>query len=114
LVKRSPEEYRIAGEIIHPRGVFPRREMTVEKVRRAKGIGRWVYCKYCYKSVQPLLGGINQVVCEQCGYGLTPDFFTFTALKRYLAGESYENVVRDDRKSKEAKAWMKKKGLRKS
>jgi len=92
--------------VIHPKGVHPRRELFIEKVRKTKGIGRWIYCKYCYKNVQPLLGGINQIVCSECGYALTPDFFTFRALQRYLAGENYETIMKDDMNSEEAKIWL--------
>lgn len=47
---------------------------------RAKGAGRWVYCKYCDKNVMPvILTEIfpdtlihEMVLCSECGYGLTP------------------------------------------
>lgn len=36
-------------------------------------LGRWTYCKYCYKSVLPLVGpDFSIVVCSCCGYGLAP------------------------------------------
>ena len=55
-------------------------------------LGRWIYCKYCYKSVKPELGGIYQVVCSECGYGLTPDFYSKKALKAYLNGMDMEKI----------------------
>ena len=45
------------------------------------GAGRWVYCKYCYKSTLPLtvhahgfgVGEVcsEQVICSECAYGLS-------------------------------------------
>ncbi len=36
-------------------------------------LGRWVYCKYCYRNVRP---GIHPdgsiVVCTECYHGLAP------------------------------------------
>jgi len=52
-----------------------------------KGIGRWIYCKYCHKNVQPTLGNINQILCPECNYGLTPDFFTFADLIAWINQE---------------------------
>ena len=37
---------------------------------------------------------------------MTPDFFTFKALQRYLAGENYETIMKDDMNSEEAKIWL--------
>ena len=50
----------------------------------ARGLGRWFYCKYCDRTVRPWLGSVNQIVCPECGYGLTPDFHTFQELREYL------------------------------
>ena len=42
------------------------------------GAGRWMYCKYCYKTVRPIrllenvFGETAMVVCSECGAGLTP------------------------------------------
>lgn len=38
-----------------------------------KGIklGRWFYCKYCYKSIRPEIGD-GVVICPECHYGLAP------------------------------------------
>jgi hypothetical protein len=36
-------------------------------------LGRWVYCKYCYKNVRPQLDFNNGIVkCSKCGDGLAP------------------------------------------
>jgi hypothetical protein len=42
-------------------------------------MSRWVYCKYCYKSVVPTIlreygsfGATEQVTCSECGAGLEP------------------------------------------
>jgi len=99
--------YRVASEIFHN----GKHEVLVEPVRDIKGLGRWVYCKYCYKNVLPKLSGLNQVVCSKCGYGLTPDFFSFRALKRFLAGDDYDEIWEEDRRSKEAKKWRNARGL---
>lgn len=74
----------------------------------SKGLGRWIYCKYCYKKVLPLLGGCNQVVCSKCGYGLTPDFFAHENLLAYLSGD-YEDLLElidKDHESEEAELWL--------
>jgi hypothetical protein len=53
-------------------------------------IGRWIYCKYCHKMVKPLLGSVHQVLCPECSYGLTPDFFSAKALEIYVKTEDYD------------------------
>ena len=58
----------------------------MEKVK----IGRWIYCKYCYQNVKPLLGGVYQVICPKCGYGLTPDFFSAQGLEVYIKTKDYD------------------------
>ena len=78
--------------------------MTLEPVRSARGFGRWIYCKYCYKNVKPMLSGINQLVCSECGSGLTPDFFLRKNLERWLEGD--KSAEEDDRNSREAKEWL--------
>jgi len=36
-------------------------------------LGRWVYCKYCYKKVLPKLAFIEGFIqCSKCGAGLAP------------------------------------------
>lgn len=96
-------EVRVAGSTIHPDRT---EEMILEPVRPAKGFGRWIYCKYCYKNVKPMLSGINQIVCSQCGSGLTPDFFSIDNLRRWLAGD--DSALEKDRNSNEAKVWLEK------
>lgn len=47
-------------------------------------LGRWVYCKYCYKSVRPQLHLLDGLVrCSECGYGLAP-------LDKVIEAGSYE------------------------
>jgi hypothetical protein len=46
-------------------------------VYRCRGIGRWMYCKYCCKCVTPLAleefkYGTRMTICPDCGAGLTP------------------------------------------
>ena len=53
----------------------------------SRGLGRWMYCKYCDKNVRPLAliederdfapelpdpQLTRMAVCSACGYGLTP------------------------------------------
>jgi hypothetical protein len=96
-------EIRIAGEFISPN----KHKFFAELTRDSKGIGRWIYCKYCYKNVKPQLSGVNQVICSVCNSGLTPDFFKFENLLRYLKGGDYEIIRKDDMQSNEYKEWMK-------
>lgn len=36
-------------------------------------LGRWFYCKYCYKNIRPLANSLEGiVVCPECNYGLAP------------------------------------------
>jgi hypothetical protein len=36
-------------------------------------LGRWVYCKYCYRNARPEIGPDGSlVVCSKCGAGLAP------------------------------------------
>ncbi len=94
--------YRVSGIAYIP-GKEP--TISVERAWSSKGIGRWIYCKYCYKNVLPMMSGINQIVCSECGYGLTPDFFTFKALKRWLKGDDPDEIYEEDFASDEAKQW---------
>ncbi len=45
-------------QMIEPGGKVTR---WMNPIRRARGFGRWVYCKYCRRNVTPRLGGLNQV-----------------------------------------------------
>ena len=72
----------------------------------ARGFGRWIRCKYCYRNVRPALGGIFQVVCSNCGAGLSPDFFVFENLKRYWKEGGSRELFEADRNSPEAKEWL--------
>lgn len=109
---------RVSSSLYKPGG---REEHLVEVVKHdVKGLGRWIYCKYCYKSVKPSLSGINQVVCSECGAGLTPDFFKWENLQRYLktmnkdtTNDNWESIIKDDMSSKEAKEWLEERKLQK-
>jgi hypothetical protein len=48
------------------------REKHIAMINTSKvTLGRWIYCKYCYKNVKPRLGGDYSIVlCSECGYGL--------------------------------------------
>lgn len=36
-------------------------------------LGRWVYCKYCYRNVKPELSVLDDLIkCGNCGAGLAP------------------------------------------
>lgn len=59
-------------------------------------IGRWIYCKYCHKTVKPQLGSVYQVLCPECGYGLTPDFASAKALEIYVKTEDYDLAMKCD------------------
>lgn len=78
-----------------------------DRMVKVEGLGRWIWCKYCKKSVQPWLGAINQATCPECNYGLTPDFYKFENLQRYLETGDLD-IMDEDLKSPEAKAWHEK------
>ena len=88
--KNNPIGYRICGGFYYPPSNVLQ-EAFLERVKMVRGLGRWIYCKYCYKSVRPLLSGVNQIICSECGYGLTPDFLNFQNLIHWLKfGEDLE------------------------
>ncbi len=36
-------------------------------------VGRWIYCKYCYKNVIPQINYFEDLIqCSECNYGLAP------------------------------------------
>lgn len=84
-------DYRVGGRTFCPDGT---QKVHLEKARPAKGFGRWIHCKYCCKNVRPMLSGINQIICSECGSGLTPDFQRIDNLKRWLSGD--KSAARDD------------------
>ena len=92
---------REAAAIHYPGGV---EEVLLQKVRPARGFGRWIYCKYCGKNVRPMLSGVNQIVCGECGAGLTPDFFKLENLKRWMDGD--ESALDEDVDSPEAREYL--------
>lgn len=74
---------RIVGSLHLPRS--SETKYVYDEVRCARGVGRrWVYCKYCYKNVTPMLGGRFQIVCSECDYALSPDFETLDELRTWL------------------------------
>ena len=73
--------FRVCGYTIYGERV----EIFIEPVRPARGFGRWIYCKYCDKHVKPMLSGRWQLICSECGYGLSPDFGTEKELREWLA-----------------------------
>lgn len=102
--KINDSEIREAGSFYNPINKITKHYIDVVK-HDVKGLGRWMYCKYCYKSVKPSLSGINQAVCSECGAGLSPDFFRFDNLLKWLkTGDS--NLIKIDHESKEAKDWL--------
>jgi hypothetical protein len=64
--------------------------------------GRWIYCKYCYKNVKPSIGSIYQIVCPECGCGLTPDFFSPEGLQYYLNTGNYNKAeeLKEEKKAR--------------
>jgi hypothetical protein len=96
------ESTRISGSLYKPDGTA---KHIMEVVKDKKSLGRWIYCKFCYKSVKPRLSGVNQVVCSQCGAGLSPDFFKFDNLVEWLkTGDN--KLIEIDHESREAKEWL--------
>ncbi len=64
-------------------------------------LGRWVYCKYCYKHVLPHFSfGAGLIQCPECESGLAP-------LKDVIVAHSYEewerNLEQEYRKSQIAR-----------
>lgn len=87
-MKKTPaKENELIGAMSKETLHEPNGRVTVwmNSIRRANGFGRWVYCKYCYKNVRPVLGGENQVTCGKCGAGLSRDFFNLDCLRRWWA-----------------------------
>ena len=81
-------------------------EVWLDYTREAKGFGR-VDCKYCYKKTRAELGGFNQIVCSECGSGLSPDFHSLKALKMYMDDGDLDKAEETDKKSEEYRKWVK-------
>ena len=64
-------------------------------------LGRWTHCKYCYKEVLPALGTQSpwQVICSECGAGMSPYFSTPERLQRYWGGDdtAYDEELEQER-----------------
>jgi uncharacterized Zn finger protein (UPF0148 family) len=44
---------------------------ALDKIRKRTKVGRWVYCKYCYKCVLPIVNAFEGIIqCSCCGYGI--------------------------------------------
>jgi hypothetical protein len=54
----------------------------IRRVHSSDGVGRWVYCKYCYKNVRPVVmmeelppaanwPPSEMILCAECSAGLT-------------------------------------------
>ncbi|MFW9972264.1 MAG: hypothetical protein ACFFDF_18915 [Candidatus Odinarchaeota archaeon] len=56
-------------------------EISYQLVRSAEDLLLKIDCKYCKKSVKPIVTGVWQIVCSECEYRLTHDFFTKEQLK---------------------------------
>lgn len=80
------------GETIYPDGTT---EISYEPVRSAEELMLQIDCKYCKKLVKPILSGVWQIICSECGYGLTPDFITEEELKYYLETGDELDVEKD-------------------
>lgn len=76
-------------------------ETLLSPIRPINGFGRWIYCKYCGKNVKPVLSGVNQIRCSECGYGLTPDFFHIENLQLWMNGKEKEAMFAEEKISKE-------------
>jgi len=88
------------GSTIFPDGT---KKIYLQPVRETKGFHRWIYCKYCYKNVKPVLSGINQIRCSECGCGLTPDFFHIENLHLWIDGKKDDALANEDKISENEK-----------
>lgn len=62
------------------------------EARRPK-LGRWFYCKYCYRNICPKVGpDYSIIICPRCGAGLAPmdDVCRAGSLEAW-----YEGIVED-------------------
>ncbi len=72
FIEINGKKYISRGEVYFPDG---RVEKDYIEIRPAKDFGLF-HCKYCKKLVKSVLSGVWQIVCSNCGSGLTPDFLT--------------------------------------
>lgn len=90
----------------------------MSKMENKIKLGRWIWCKYCQaglfgKNVKPELGGVYQVICSECGSGLTPDFFSEEGLMEYLKSGDYDKAsnVKEEKTARRIGIKMLKKGV---
>lgn len=100
------KKYVNRGDTSFPNGEI---EKYYIEVRPAKNFGEFD-CKYCKKTVQPILSGVWQIICSKCGYGLTPDFFTKEELRYFIkTGEELDVETDGNDKLKEKRNFALKK-----
>jgi len=69
---KVPMKVEIGGKVADFTKVYEEQDRLLEKHGVPK-IGRWVYCKYCYKNVCPEINYQDGLIkCTECGYGLAP------------------------------------------
>lgn len=63
----------------------------ISKYGRPK-IGRWIYCKYCYKNIQPFVD-FDLIKCSECQAGLAPldNVIICGSLKRFMEYRSEDS-----------------------
>ena len=100
------KDIRVAG-----RSIIGEKETTYLEAMKDTDDFDEMDCKYCYKCIRQKLSGINMLACPECGAGLTPDFFKYENLKRWMEGnyKDLETLMDEDENTKEAKEWWGKK-----
>ena len=69
-MKREPYESKAPLPV--PGALYDHQLDLINKYGKPK-LGRWVYCKYCYKNVRPKMDFFDGLVkCSLCGAGLAP------------------------------------------
>lgn len=90
-IEINGRKYISRGEICFENG---RVEKDYIEIRPAINFGLFD-CKYCKRTIKPILSGVWQIVCSKCGYGLTPDFFTEEELRYWIKTGEYLDVEKD-------------------
>jgi len=91
FIEINGKKYISRGEMYFPDG---RIEKDYIEIRPAKDFGLF-YCKYCKKLVKPVLSGVWQIVCSNCGCGITPDFLTEEELKFFIKTGDELDIEKD-------------------
>lgn len=89
-------KYISRGSTSYPNGIEELHYNLVKENEDIK-LGRWIYCKYCYKNVKPILVSSYQICCSECGYGLTPDFILKEELEYYIKTGEELNIKIDNK-----------------